>query len=48
MWSLDHLPRPDQAGPRPLEHEMENTMETVYEIHIRTSPERLWAAISDS
>jgi len=27
---------------------MENTMETVYEIHIRTSPERLWAAISDS
>ena len=48
MRPLDHLPRPDQAGPRPLEHEMENTMETVYGIDIRTSSEGLREAISDS
>jgi uncharacterized protein YndB with AHSA1/START domain/biotin operon repressor len=31
-----------------LKHRLENTMEKVYEIYIRTSPERLWEAITDS
>jgi uncharacterized protein YndB with AHSA1/START domain len=31
-----------------LKTELENTMEKVYEIYIRTTPERLWEAITDS
>jgi uncharacterized protein YndB with AHSA1/START domain/DNA-binding transcriptional ArsR family regulator len=31
-----------------LKHRLESTMEKVYEIYIRTSPERLWEAITDS
>jgi uncharacterized protein YndB with AHSA1/START domain/DNA-binding transcriptional ArsR family regulator len=31
-----------------LKHRLENTMEKVYEIYIRTTPERLWEAITDS
>jgi uncharacterized protein YndB with AHSA1/START domain/DNA-binding transcriptional ArsR family regulator len=31
-----------------LKHRLENPMEKVYEIYIRTSPERLWEAITDS
>lgn len=30
-----------------LKHELERTMEKVYEIYIRTTPERLWDAICD-
>ena len=30
-----------------LKHRLERTMEKVYEIYIRTSPERLWEAITD-
>src|SRR3981189_413820 len=30
-----------------LKHELESTMEKVFEIYIRTTPERLWDAITD-
>ncbi len=30
-----------------LKHELETTMEKVFEIYIRTTPERLWEAITD-
>jgi uncharacterized protein YndB with AHSA1/START domain/biotin operon repressor len=35
------------AGLVGLKNELENTMEKVFEIYIRTSPERLWQAIID-
>jgi uncharacterized protein YndB with AHSA1/START domain/DNA-binding transcriptional ArsR family regulator len=35
------------AGLVGLKHELENPMEKVFEIYIRTSPERLWEAITD-
>jgi uncharacterized protein YndB with AHSA1/START domain/DNA-binding transcriptional ArsR family regulator len=35
------------AGLSSLKHELEKTMEKVYEIYIRTTPERLWEAITD-
>lgn len=35
------------AGLSDLEHDMETTMEKVFEIYIRTTPERLWEAITD-
>ena len=35
------------AGLVGLKKELENTMEKVFEIYIRTSPDRLWAAITD-
>jgi DNA-binding transcriptional ArsR family regulator/uncharacterized protein YndB with AHSA1/START domain len=35
------------AGLTGLQAEMERSMEKVFEIYIRTSPERLWAAITD-
>ena len=31
-----------------LKHELESTMEKVFEIYIKTTPERLWDAITDS
>src|SRR5438067_263601 len=31
-----------------LKHRLENTMEKIFEIYIRTTPERLWEAITDS
>lgn len=34
------------AGLVDLKHEMEHTMEKVFEIYIRTTPERLWEAIT--
>ena len=34
------------AGLSDLKHELERTMEKVYEIYIRTTPERLWQAIT--
>jgi len=36
------------AGLAELKSEMERQMEKVYEIYIRTTPERLWEAITDS
>src|SRR5688500_4981929 len=36
------------AGLSDLKHELENQMEKVFEIYIRTTPERLWEAITDS
>jgi DNA-binding transcriptional ArsR family regulator/uncharacterized protein YndB with AHSA1/START domain len=35
------------AGLSDLKHELEKTMEKVFEIYIRTTPERLWEAIID-
>ena len=35
------------AGLVGLKHELENSMEKVFEIFIRTTPERLWMAITD-
>jgi uncharacterized protein YndB with AHSA1/START domain/biotin operon repressor len=35
------------AGLADLKHELERTMEKVFEIYIRTTPERLWEAITD-
>ena len=35
------------AGLTGLKAELEQAMEKVFEIYIRTSPERLWAAITD-
>src|ERR1700679_1817230 len=40
---------PWAAGLSDLKHEMEDgTMEKVFEIYIKTTPERLWEAITDS
>jgi uncharacterized protein YndB with AHSA1/START domain len=36
------------AGLSDLKTELEQTMEKIYEIYIRTTPERLWAALTDS
>src|SRR5215472_10026400 len=38
---------PWAAAMSDLEHRLENPMEKVYEIYIRTTPERLWEAIID-
>lgn len=35
------------AGLVDLKHDLENSMEKVFEIYIRTTPERLWRAITD-
>ena len=39
---------PWAAGLSDLKRELESTMEKVFEIYIRTTPERLWEAITDS
>src|SRR5438105_13541019 len=39
---------PWAAGLSELKERMEKTMEKVYEIYIRTTPERLWEAIPDT
>src|ERR1700712_1151079 len=39
---------PWAAGLSDLKQRMETTMEKVFEIYIRTTPERLWDAITDS
>jgi uncharacterized protein YndB with AHSA1/START domain len=39
---------PWAAGLSGLKHDLEATMEKVFEIYIKTSPERLWEAITDS
>src|SRR6266508_3067656 len=38
---------PWAAGMVGLKRELEHPMETVFEIYIRTTPERLWEAITD-
>jgi uncharacterized protein YndB with AHSA1/START domain len=38
---------PWAAGLSDLKHRLETTMEKVFEIYIRTTPERLWEAITD-
>ena len=38
---------PWAAGLADLKHELEDQMEKVFEIYIRTTPERLWQAITD-
>ncbi len=38
---------PWAAGLSDLKHRLENDMEKVFEIYIRTTPERLWEAITD-
>src|SRR6476661_7646317 len=38
---------PWAAGLSGLKHEMETQMEKVFEIYIKTTPERLWEAITD-
>jgi len=38
---------PWSAALSDLKHRMENSMEKVFEIYIRTTPERLWEAITD-
>ncbi len=38
---------PWSAGLSDLKYRLESTMEKVFEIYIRTTPERLWAAITD-
>lgn len=40
--------QPWVAGLSGLKTRLETTMEKIYEIYIRTTPERLWAAITDS
>ena len=44
---VDKFTEPWAAGLVDLKREMEQTMEKVYEIYIRTTPERLWDAITD-
>ena len=39
---------PWAAGLSGLKHRLESPMEKVFEIYIRTTPERLWEAITDS
>jgi uncharacterized protein YndB with AHSA1/START domain/DNA-binding transcriptional ArsR family regulator len=39
--------QPWAAGLSDLKHRLENSMEKVFEIYIRTTPERLWEAITD-
>jgi uncharacterized protein YndB with AHSA1/START domain len=39
---------PWAAGLSGLKHTLEDTMEKVFEIYIKTTPERLWEAITDS
>jgi uncharacterized protein YndB with AHSA1/START domain/DNA-binding transcriptional ArsR family regulator len=39
---------PWAAGLSDLKHRLESPMEKVFEIYIRTTPERLWEAITDS
>src|SRR2546426_2380188 len=39
---------PWAAGLSELKEKLERTMEKVYEIYIRTTPERLWEAITDA
>ena len=44
---IDKYTEPWAASLIGLKNELENPMEKVYEIYIRTTPERLWEAITD-
>jgi uncharacterized protein YndB with AHSA1/START domain/DNA-binding transcriptional ArsR family regulator len=44
---ISRYTEPWAAGLTGLKHELEEPMEKVFEIYIRTTPERLWEAITD-
>jgi DNA-binding transcriptional ArsR family regulator len=44
---IDKFTEPWAAALTDLKRELEHTMEKVFEIYIRTTPERLWDAITD-
>jgi uncharacterized protein YndB with AHSA1/START domain len=44
---IDKYTEPWAAALSDLKHRLETTMEKIYEIYIRTTPERLWDAITD-
>jgi uncharacterized protein YndB with AHSA1/START domain len=44
---ISHYTEPWAAGLTGLKRELEESMEKVFEIYIRTTPERLWEAITD-
>ena len=44
---IDKYTEPWAASLSDLKRQLEDTMEKVYEIYIRTTPERLWEAITD-
>jgi uncharacterized protein YndB with AHSA1/START domain len=44
---IDKYTEPMAAALSDLKQRLENTVEKVYEIYIRTTPERLWRAITD-
>jgi uncharacterized protein YndB with AHSA1/START domain/DNA-binding transcriptional ArsR family regulator len=44
---VDKYTEPWVTGLADLKHELEQTMEKVFEIYIRTTPQRLWEAITD-
>jgi uncharacterized protein YndB with AHSA1/START domain len=44
---IDKYTEPWAASLSDLKEQLEDTMEKVYEIYIRTTPERLWEAITD-
>jgi len=44
---IDKYTEPWAAALSDLKQELESTMEKIYEIYIRTTPERLWDAITD-
>src|ERR1700734_2088305 len=44
---IDKYTEPWAAGLSDLKHDLEKHMEKVFEIYIRTTPERLWEAITD-
>jgi uncharacterized protein YndB with AHSA1/START domain len=44
---IDKYTEPFVAALSDLKHRLESPMEKVYEIYIRTTPERLWEAITD-
>jgi uncharacterized protein YndB with AHSA1/START domain len=45
---VDKYTEPWAAGLADLKNRLEHTMEKVFEIYIRTTPERLWEAITDT
>ncbi len=44
---IDKYTEPWAAGLSDLKHRLEKQMEKIYEIYIRTTPDRLWEAITD-
>jgi len=44
---VDKYTEPWATGLADLKHDLEHSMEKIFEIYIRTTPERLWEAITD-